>query len=532
MPTKTATLTDGLTSPPVLVPPRFGTPRNPLRETLGGEVAEVARRLRKPLMPWQRHSVDVALELDPETGELWYEEVVITVPRQSGKTTLILAILVWRCIAMALRLGPQTCTYLAQTGKMARRKLEREFARIMRHARSLREIPKMSRQIPQAANEWKLSMNNGSEHISFGTGSYLQIEAPTEDGSHGDVLDMPVIDEAFSHDTDAVEQAVDAATVTRRSPQSFIVSTAGNEKSIFLARKVLAGRKSCDDPLSRTCYLEWSVPDDEKFDDPEVWARYLPALGHTITLARLLARLDKAKRNPDEVDEDGFEPGIAGFRRGYLNQWPKFPALGAEADVGPISMTRWNALVDGDSKPREDRVEDYDDIYAVRIALDVPPEQTTATFSIAGKRADGLMHVDIRRHVKPEEMGQLVVLAKALTDGHNTSLILPPSSPAKGWREQFEAAKVPLDILTPAEYAEACSAMSAAVINGSIRHRGQPEMTAAVAGLDVKSSGDVDVWSRRKSSVNIAPFVAATCALVRVPQATDKVEQLEGSLMS
>ena len=66
-------------------------------------------------MPWQQHVADVALELDPETGELYYEEVVITVPRQSGKTTLLIALMVWRCVMMARRLAlPQTVTYLAQ----------------------------------------------------------------------------------------------------------------------------------------------------------------------------------------------------------------------------------------------------------------------------------------------------------------------------------------------------------------------------------------------------------------------------------
>src|SRR5690606_27603082 len=186
----------------------------------------------------------------------------------SGKTTLILAILVWRCIAMALRLGPQTCTYLAQSGKMARRKLEREFARIMRRARTLREVPQLSRQRPSKPNEWKLSMNNGSQNIAFGTESYLQIAAPTDSGARGEVVDMPVIDEAFDREDDAVEQAVDAATVTRRSPQTYVISTAGNERSVFLARKVIAGRKATEDPRSRTCYLEWSVPEEANWDDP------------------------------------------------------------------------------------------------------------------------------------------------------------------------------------------------------------------------------------------------------------------------
>ena len=40
-------------------PPRFGTPRNPDRLTLGGEVAAVARRLGLTLMPWQQHVADV-----------------------------------------------------------------------------------------------------------------------------------------------------------------------------------------------------------------------------------------------------------------------------------------------------------------------------------------------------------------------------------------------------------------------------------------------------------------------------------------
>ena len=49
------------------------------------------------------------------------------------------------------------------------------------------------------------------------------------------------------------------------------------------------------------------------------------------------------------------------------------------------------------------------------------------------------------------------------------------------------------------------------------RHLDQPDMNAAVGGLMTKFSGDGESWSRRNSSSNIAPLVAATCALVRVP---------------
>jgi hypothetical protein len=78
-------------------PPLYATPRDPSRDTLGGAVAEVAEQLGTPFMPWQRQVADVAMELDPATGLLAYGEVDLTTPRQSGKTTLELAVLVHRC---------------------------------------------------------------------------------------------------------------------------------------------------------------------------------------------------------------------------------------------------------------------------------------------------------------------------------------------------------------------------------------------------------------------------------------------------
>jgi hypothetical protein len=82
-----------------------------------------------------------------------------------------------------------------------------------------------------------------------------------------------------------------------------------------------------------------------------------------------------------------------------------------------------------------------------------------------------------------------------------------------------------LDELTPAEYAEACGSIMAAISDGSLRHRGQPELDAAVGGLASRSSGDVETWSRRSSSANISPFVALTCAFGRVPQPVKKSKQ-------
>lgn len=491
------------------VPPRFGTKRNPARETKGPEVADRMRWLGKSPMPWQAHALDVALEVDPDTGELWFDEVIITVSRQCGKSTLILALLVWRCVTLAASLGAQTCTYIAQTGKMARRKLEREFARLLRAADKSKEIPRLSKQLPSEPDEWKLSMNNGSEHIVFGTDSYLQIEAPNELGSHGDVLDVSITDEAWSREDDAVEQATDAATVTRRSPQSWVVSTAGNKRSRFLARKVIAGRKCVDDPTSRTCYLEWSVPEDEPWDDPEVWAKYLPALGHTITVERLMARADRAKSNPDEVDEDGFEPGIAGFRRGYLNQWPEWPAFGSEAQVKPeINPQEWAALKNPQSQI----------VGRLVLGVGVGHEGRTAAIVVAGHTAAGIAQVETI-----ERSEGTWWLEKALTDKcaahHPVAVAWSNGGPARMLAPEIgraAAAANPPATITPlvgVEWSAACGAFKARVGEQRLVHVGDQHIADAVAVAERQETATGWRWDVRGARGDTAALEAATAAL-------------------
>lgn len=458
-------------------------------------------------MPWQQHAADVALEIDPETGELWYEEVVITVPRQSGKTTLILAIFVWRCIVMAGPLGPQICTYIAQSGKMARRKLEREFAPILRRASKLIEINQASRRKPQKPAEWKLSMNNNGEHIAFGTGSFLQIDPPTEDAAHGDVLDMPVIDEAFSREDDLVEQAVDAATVTRRSPQSWIVSTVGNERSFFLGAKVLAGRAAINDPKSRTCYLEWSVPDDADYADPKVWAEFLPALGHTITVERLLSRLDKAQRNPDQVDADGFEPGIAGFKRGYCNIWPRFPQLSAVVSDAVIAADEWKAMA----------VEQSDIVGRTVLGVGISADQITASIVLAGRTETGQPQIEVL-HRAPgtswleKMLGEFVVDWQPAFIAWNNDTSGRPLAPdiKRACGMSPETAAMPL---AGAEWKASCQAFANTVADGGLVHLGDDRFDTAVAGGFRQELTDGWRWDLSAATSDITPLVAATAAM-------------------
>ena len=108
-----------MTTPPI-APPAYATARNPERPPFGGRVGHIAAHVMDtPLMPWQQYVADVALELDRERpGEWAYTTVIVSVPRQSGKTALMRAVAADRLLSYRDHIIQMT----AQTGKDARKR--------------------------------------------------------------------------------------------------------------------------------------------------------------------------------------------------------------------------------------------------------------------------------------------------------------------------------------------------------------------------------------------------------------------------
>src|SRR5262249_13752861 len=160
---------------------RWGTPRTVERPTLGGRVDMVAASIGFPLLPWQADVVNVGLEIDPDTRLPAYREVRVCVPRQSGKTTLVLALQVDR----SLLWGPRQRTlYAAQDRNNARSKWE-EQCDLLATSRLRRSF--------------RLRRSNGSERTLWKpTHSTVEIVASGESSGHGQVLDLAICDEAWA----------------------------------------------------------------------------------------------------------------------------------------------------------------------------------------------------------------------------------------------------------------------------------------------------------------------------------------------
>jgi phage terminase large subunit-like protein len=172
-----------------------------------------------------------------------YREVVLTVPRQSGKTTLLLVLILLR----ALGARAQNIRYTAQTGSDARKKWMDDWLP------ALKESP--------FSAFYRERLTNGHEALLFKNGSLQGLVATTKKSGHGGSLDLGILDEAFAHPDARLEQALKPAMITRPQPQLWIVSTAGTKKdSPYLWGKVETGRAMVERGLTdSTAYFEWSA---------------------------------------------------------------------------------------------------------------------------------------------------------------------------------------------------------------------------------------------------------------------------------
>lgn len=430
-------------------------------------------------MPWQQQVADVAMEIDPQTGRLAYRQVVLTVPRQSGKTTLLLALMVQRAMGFRVR---QRILYTAQTRGAARLKWEEE------HVNALKDSV--------FKNDFTVRLQLGHEAIKWKNGSRHGVVPSTSTAGHGETLDLGVIDEAFAQVDNRLEQAFKPAMITRPQPQLWIVSTAGTEKSVYLKGKVEEGRLRCEADLRHTlAYFEWSAPEDADPDDEEVWWACMPALGRTITIEAIRADKESMK--------------LEDFRRAYLNQWPD----ATQDKWTVISERMWNDIIKEDS------------VLTGRVAfgLDATPNKSHAAIAAFGANAEGVGQLEITDHFA----GTGWVLDRALqlaVKWQPKCFVIDAKGPLTSIVNDLKAGLLKLlkdgdlereiPVITPniTEVCQGCGWFYDAVRYSRMVHLGDKAMAYALAGADKRTIGDLWVWSRKSTDEDISPLYAATLA--------------------
>lgn len=489
-------------------PPQWGTMRDFSRATYGGKVAKIARMLGTPLMPWQRYVADVALEIDPETGLLAYRGVDVTVPRQSGKTSLILAVAVWR----AMRRPRQKIVYGAQTGVAAREKWEDEHLPLLDGA-------------PALKGKYRVRKSAAREAILYRNGSIHGLLANTEQSGHGKTLDTAFLDEYFAQVDHRSDQAVGPAMITRADAQKWRLSTAGTSASVPFNAMRKAGRERVEAGRpSMTAFMDWTAMPGMARDDPATWRTCMPALcpspvrgacrcspewRHTTNDRAILGELETYAEQLEEFD------------RAYLNIGRDDGELDRDPNVPTVEEWALLEVADG---PGGD---------LVALAVDITPNRGSASIVAVGVTLEGLPRVKRLDHGD----GNLEWLLPRIVELHERlkpvcwvlddksaagTLILPmeragivrmpPESDDRDARKGPQRGQ--LWIPTAQQYGAACGTFTDTVRQGGLVHVGQEDLTVAIDGAKTRPLGDgAFAWGRKIASADISPLVAATLGL-------------------
>jgi hypothetical protein len=451
-------------------------------------------------MEWQQHVADVLLEIDPETGELWYTDWTLTVPRQSGKSTLILAKASHRCSATGFFGADQQIAYTAQTQKKAAEKFAKEYQSAIKKAPRLRA---------------RVRANNERSDIRYPNGSAFTVESTTEKAGHGSVLDEGYIDEAFSQVDSRTETALEPAMGTRRNRQLAVVSTAGwSDTSPYLWMKVQAGRALlASGVVTRSAYFEWSAPDDADHSDENVWLACMPAVHrrecpegctrHTILLSFIRGVYGKAVR----------ENKIAEFCRSYLNQWKPKPREGEETALG-----NWLACA------REVRVSDAP--VPTGLALAVSRERDWTSIAAAGLLEDGTPFV--APVVRLEGTESAPAWAARLSVQYDLPVVVDVKGAAgEALAEAVEAAGGRAKRAGLEDYVTACADLFDRVQGKRVAQSGETDLRDQVTGARWRPVGDGRrVFGRRNSEGDIDTLEAVTWALWASADSTDPLDNI------
>lgn len=445
-------------------PPRMATPRDPSAPTDGPAVAVLAAALGRPLLAWQRYVADVAGERTLD-GRYRYPVVVLTVPRQSGKTVLL------RCVGVhrAARNPRRGVFYTAQTGKDARRRWEDMIGDV--------EASPLSGHVT-------VRRRAGSEALLLPNGSEFGVFSPKRDALHGETPDLVMIDEAWKHTPELGEDLMSAirpAMITVPHRQLWIVSTAGDEQSTWFRSWVETGRAAAEG----IAHFEWSAPDDAPRDDPAVWAAHHPTYGELIT------------------DEDLRENlTLADFDRAYLNRWPD----NAAATV--IPMPAFDA--------RHDEHQGLPEPGALSLGFDVGEDRRDAAIVAAWTDRNGIERTSLVDYAGgaswlPDRLAELRARWNPRSvgyDDHGPAVAVADQLTRDGWE---------LNPVSGRDYATACGSWLASIVDARTGHDAGPSSPMRTAAKHARSRrvGDVWVWDRRNPGPETptpTPVIAATVA--------------------
>lgn len=483
--------------------PTYVTGRTPGRLSYGGPTADLAESIGTPFIPWQRELTEGALEVLPETGRYAFDTVIVSGPRQIGKTVAVRAVNTKK-IAQGRRVFTT-----AQTRKHAARRWNDATSGVELTLNGTR------RQRRTITADMVVKRNTGVDHECLtwlASGGTWEPFAPNEDGVHGESPDDVHVDECYSlspAQAEIVQAGYTPAMSARPDPQEWLTSTQGDAKSVWWATVCAAGRQAAELGLrTGTFYLEYSVPlavdgvsiyevpDDVLLD--VIWAHHP---GDGFLLNRDVVARDLRKVHEGTKTRAEFLRGYGNLRNGGADVAGAWPALvwdSAKTDLAPV----------GD----------------VGLGIDVDPDGREWALVAAGRAEAGerrVWEVIERRDGTPGPAE--VALVKAVVEKQRpVATYVIGSGASLDFADSLEQVGVATEKISRANLAAAVSRSRKSVSSKRLLHRDQPSLNDAVKAATLRESSDHRYWARLDHRP-IATLQAATLAEWALDHPSDAV---------
>lgn len=400
-------------------------------------------------------------------GEYAADTIVISIPRQVGKTYLIACII----FALCLSTPRLKVIWTAQVKDTALETFEQFFT--------------MSKRTKVRPHVLKTPQGKGDEAIIFKNGSSIEFGARDSGFGRGRTdVDVIVFDEGQHLSNEALEN-MGAAQNVAKNPLCFVVGTPPRpkDKGEFFT---LLRQEALDGESVGTLYVEMSADRGSNPMDRDQWRKANPSFPAR-TSERAMLRLRKKLRNEDS------------WRREALGIWDDVTrhmpivtpaAWGELIDVGPSSGVAPNAL-------------GVDMSHGLSISV------------VGCWIEDGAAHI--------EEVWAGTDVAAALnwvgaSAGRRIDVVIDDVSPAAQMIPELKARKVKVRRSTARDMAKGCLLFETRTKAKTLTHADQKSVTDAVMGgrkrpISGESAGSWG-WDRGDSTVVIHPVVAGTLALL------------------
>ena len=405
----------------------------------------------------------VAGELAADGVSHAYPVVVLTVPRQSAKTSTLFAVALGRGQALA----DHRTAYMAQAGVTMVRKFRSDLFRPLEHS--------------PLGPRWRVRRGAGDPGLEHrGNGSLVQGYPPRAGVLRSLPFDMVTVDEAQEHSAElgsALEATIMPTFQTRPRRQLWLVGTAPDDEHADGMFRQFYDRALAGTP--GMCLIDYGIADDEDPFDPGVWVRRHPGLGQLPGTDVDFLQMMASQMTADHG---------AQFIREFCNRWP------ARSRGGLVIPADLWAAASGDPgpPPRE----------GVWLGVDVTPDRRGGSVALAWQTGEsgcsgGLLWTGSVSDLQSVVIEQAERLgARVIHDPVTTSSLARPN-----WRT-----------VNGSEYASSCARFVDTLRAGTLTVRPDPALDAAADGVTTRPIGDAWAWARRRSAVDISPLVALTLA--------------------